>query len=248
MQQWQSQAIVLSVKKFSERDLLVNVFAREQGLHSGIVKAGQSKTKASLYQAGNVLAMNWSSRLRDQLGNFAGELEEPIFAKLMQDRVKLQALLALTAVLRDSLAERDEHDDLYDALLSFLQHLCVAGDWLKDYASFEVQMLRMLGFGLDLSECAVTGMTVGLEYVSPKTGRAVTVQGASGYEHKLFKLPKFLLDGGECSNAEILQSLEITGHFLQQNIFNPQHKHMPDERVRLVKLLIVFPKLHATRR
>jgi DNA repair protein RecO (recombination protein O) len=237
MQKWQTQAIVLSVKKFSERDLLVNVFAQEQGLHSGIVKAGQSKTKASLYQAGNVLSLNWSARLVDQLGNFTGELEEPISAKLMNDRNKLQALLSLTGILRDSLAERDEHDDLYAEFLRFLQHLCGAQDWLKDYANFEVQMLRMLGFGLDLSECAVTGMAQNLEYVSPKTGRAVTKQGASGYENKLFKLPKFLLDGGEASNAEILQSLEITGHFLQQNIFNPQHKHMPDERARLIKLI-----------
>ena len=237
MQKWESQAIVLSVKKFSERDLLVNVFARGQGLHGGIVKAGQSKTKASLYQAGNVLTLNWSARLSDQLGNFTGELDEPIFAKLMNDRNKLQALLSLTAILRDSLAERDEHDDLYDELLQFLQHICSSQNWLKDYANFEVQMLRMLGFGLDLSECAVTGMTQNLEYLSPKTGRAVTKQGATGYEHKLFKLPKFLIDGGECSNNEILNSLEITGHFLQQNIFNPQHKHMPDERTRLIKLI-----------
>ena len=122
MQKWQNQAIVLSARKFAERDLLVNVFARGQGLHSGIVKAGQSKTKSSLYQAGNVLEVSWAARLSDQLGNFTAEMVEPIFAKLMNDRNKLQALLSLSAILSNSLAERDEHDDLYDELLQFLQH------------------------------------------------------------------------------------------------------------------------------
>jgi DNA repair protein RecO (recombination protein O) len=240
MHKWESQAIILSVKKFAERDLLVNVFALGEGLHAGIVKAGQSKTKASIYQQGNLLAANWSARLHDQLGIFTAELEEPIFAKLMNDRHKLQALLSITSILRDSLAERDEHDDLYFALLEFLRHLCTAKSWVADYVKFEIEMLRMLGFGLDLSECAVTGMTFGLEYISPKTGRAVTAKGASGYEKKLLKLPKFLLektDLGSVGNTEELsQAFAISSYFLQRHIYNPQHKHMPDERERLVRL------------
>ena len=237
MQKWESTAIVLSAKKFSERDLLVTVFALGEGLHAGIVRAGQSKTKASIYQAGNLLAIEWSARLSDQLGNFSGELQEPIFAKLMNDRRKLQALLSITSILRDSLADRDAHDSLYDFLLDFLRHLTTAQDWTKDYVQFELETLEMLGFGLDFSECAVTGMKQNLEYISPKSGRAVTAQGARGYEDKLLKLPKFLLDGSEPNAEQIEQALKVSTYFLKQNIYDPQHKHLPDERLRLIKLL-----------
>lgn len=237
MQKWESTAIILTAKKFAERDLLVNVFALGEGLHAGIVKAGQSKTKASIYQAGNVVSLNWSARLADQLGTFAAELEEPIFAKLMNDRKKLQALLSITAIIRDSLAERDGHDDLYELLLMFLQNLCRNSDWYVDYIKFEIEMLRMLGFGLDFSECAVTGMTSGLEYISPKTGRAVTAQGASGYENKLLKLPAFFLTDAEPSAEGISDALKICTHFLKINIYDPQHKHLPDERSRMIWLL-----------
>ena len=39
---------------------------------------------------------------------------------------------------------------------------------------FELQLLSELGFGLDLEQCASTGATDELIYVSPKSGRAVS--------------------------------------------------------------------------
>ena len=49
--------------------------------------------------------------------------------------------------------------------------------WTTDYLRWELRLLEELGFGLDLSACAVTGATEGLAFVSPKTGRAVSWRG-----------------------------------------------------------------------
>ena len=53
-------------------------------------------------------------------------------------------------------------------------------------------LLSDLGYGLDLSACAVTGRTDNLAYVSPKTGRAVTAEGAGAWAARLLPLPGFL--------------------------------------------------------
>src|SRR3712207_8654961 len=53
--------------------------------------------------------------------------------------------------------------------------------------------LSELGFGLDLSECAATGATGDLAFVSPKSGRAVSTKGAGEYRHRLLALPPVLL-------------------------------------------------------
>ena len=71
-----------------------------------------------------------------------------------------------------------------------------AAHWLPLYVRWEAGLLEDLGFGLDLSECAATGAKNDLIYVSPKTGRAVSRDGAGIYADRLFRLPRFLLDSG----------------------------------------------------
>ncbi len=46
-------------------------------------------------------------------------------------------------------------------------------------------LLEELGFGLDLSKCAVTGVTDDLMYVSPRTGRAVSAEAGEPYKDRL---------------------------------------------------------------
>ena len=61
---------------------------------------------------------------------------------------------------------------------------------------FELALLAELGFGLDLSRCAVTGASEDLVYVSPSSGRAVSRSGAGRYADRLLALPAFLLGPG----------------------------------------------------
>jgi DNA repair protein RecO (recombination protein O) len=64
--------------------------------------------------------------------------------------------------------------------------------WTSAYLRWELVLLEELGFGLDLSSCAVTGATEGLAFVSPKTGRAVTAAGAGDWADRLLPLPEGL--------------------------------------------------------
>ena len=54
-----------------------------------------------------------------------------------------------------------------------------AGDAAAHLVRFELAMLAELGFGLDLENCAATGATTDLIYVSPKSGGAVSRRPAS---------------------------------------------------------------------
>jgi hypothetical protein len=66
--------------------------------------------------------------------------------------------------------------------------------WPALMARFEMALLEEVGFGLDLSCCAATGVVDELEYVSPRSGRAVSRAAAQPYVDKMFVLPQFLLD------------------------------------------------------
>jgi DNA repair protein RecO (recombination protein O) len=86
-----------------------------------------------------------------------------------------------------------------------------------------------------LTECAATGVKSDLGYVSPRTGRAVSRDGAGIYANRLFRLPRFLLDARaeEPAKDDIVAGLALTGHFLLERVLRPHGKQMPQARLRL---------------
>jgi DNA repair protein RecO (recombination protein O) len=95
-----------------------------------------------------------------------------------------------------------------------------------------------MGFGLDLSSCAVTGATDGLAFVSPKTGRAVSKAGAGDWVDRLLPLPEGLTGQGPLAGEALRQGLAITTHFLtREHAEVHAGRPLPEARGRLVDLL-----------
>src|SRR5205807_2433934 len=86
-------------------------------------------------------------------------------------------------------------------------------------------LLAELGFGLDLARCAATGAVVNLEYVSPKSGRAVSRHAGAPWRDRLLRLPAFLLDEGNAqavSPDDIVDGFALTGFFLAKHVLEPR--------------------------
>ncbi len=223
--QFTDEAIILSSRKFGERDLICQFFTRTRGIYGGFVKAGQSRKKIATYEVGNVAHIDWKARLDDQLGTAEAEVTQAIGGHIISDMKRLMAVLSASVLLRRTLAERDPHEALYEEFLEFLQN----DNWRPAYVKFELALLRELGFGLDLTQCAVTGRKDNLVYISPSSGRAVTQEGGVGYEDKLLSLP--------CFNSQISDSLSVTEFFLMRNVLAPNNWALPEERARLRKIV-----------
>ena len=109
--------------------------------------------------------------------------------------------------------------------------------WPERYVRFELALLAELGFGLDLQACAVTGETEDLAYVSPRSGRAVSRQGAGAWADRLLPLPGFLLGAAPADPAQIQAGLRLTGAFLRRHLFDASERAMPSARERLLRQL-----------
>jgi DNA repair protein RecO (recombination protein O) len=115
--------------------------------------------------------------------------------------------------------------------------------WGPAYVKWELGLLQALGYGLDLSQCAASGITDNLTYVSPRTGRAVSQAAGEPYHEKLFPLPSFLRGFGEWRDTDIREGLELTGHFLSRHVFAHPHSRLliaqpgdlPQARQRLLE-------------
>ena len=103
----------------------------------------------------------------------------------------------------------------------------------KVYVRWELGLLGELGFGLDLTACAATGSNDGLAYVSPRTGRAVSLSAGEPYRDRLLVLPPFLASGGGPVAGDIRSGLALTGYFLERHVFEPLSRPLPRARHRL---------------
>ncbi len=236
--QWQDEAILLSARSHGEGALVLQVITPEHGRHGGLVRGGASRKNKSTYQLGNRLALTWRARLPDQLGNFTAELITPNAALVMDEPARLAALTSSCALVERALPDRDPHPDLYNFLCQLIDILTTSGMWAEDYVRFELALLADLGFGLDLSSCAVTMSDADLGYVSPRTGRAVSRTGAGEYVDRLLPLPGFLTGDKPAEVNEIRAGLRLTGWFLERHLFAALDRPVPEARQALVDRLM----------
>jgi len=203
-----------------------------RGRHLGLVRGGRSRRLSPVLQPGNTIQLTWRARLEDQLGMFTVELLEARAAALIEDRTRLYLSQLVCDHLR-LLPERDPHDRLLGMALRLIDGRPDGAD----LARFELAVLDELGYGLDLSQCAVTGVTDDLTHVSPKSGRAVSRAAAEPYRDRLLALPSFLTSRGNAGPSDIAAALRLSGHFLEVHVWDARQLEHPSTRDALVEIL-----------
>ena len=234
--EWEAPGIVLSARPFGEADAVISLLTTDHGVHHGLARGAQSRSRAAIWQAGNLVQARWVGRLADQLGSLAAELVHQPAAFVLDDPLALAMLSAACATAEGALPEREAHPRVFDGLLNLLAHLPQAAELLPQQIRWEAVLLADLGYGLDLASCAVTGTAEGLAFVSPKSGRAVSEDAAGTWKSRLLPLPRLLLTNRPNSPATLADcrdGLRITGHFLARDAFGLHHKPLPPARQAL---------------
>ena len=234
--EWSDEAIVLTVRRHGESAAIVSLLTHAHGRHAGLVRGGMSRRMRGFLQPGNGVSANWRARLEEHLGTLT---VEPMISRaaLYDQPGPLAALNAATAMVEAALPERAPHPELYFLLAELLSDLDGPG-WAEAYIRWELRLLADLGFGLDLESCAATGGNDGLAWVSPRSGRAVSLSAGEPWRDKLLPLPPFLTpQGGTPGIGELEEGLRLTGWFLERHVFAPQNARTPDARERLVGYL-----------
>jgi DNA repair protein RecO (recombination protein O) len=219
---WEDRGLIIGVRKHGESSVILEVLTRAHGRHTGLVRGGRSRAMQPILQAGNSVDLTWRARLEEHLGTFVVEGDRLRAAHLMQSALGLHGLHHLAGLLR-LLPERDPHAELW--------HLAeILADRLDDptlgpvlMLRFELALLAGLGFGLDLSECTLSGATEDLVYVSPKSGRAVARSAGEPWRDRLLRLPAFLLTGeDEADSNELADAFRLLEHFLTRDVLAPR--------------------------
>ena len=183
----ESDGILIGLRPISERDSVAQIFTREYGMLSGLMR-GAVVARRNRALVGQIGFASWNARLDSQLGAFHWESSENVGAPLMMNMQTLGFMNSAFALLAALLPEREQYEHLYDSTINMLHNL-VCNDSQSEYLKWEIDLLHDLGFALDLSHCSGCGGVDNLHYLSPKTGRAVCDNCAAPYMNKVYKLP-----------------------------------------------------------
>jgi DNA repair protein RecO (recombination protein O) len=236
---WTDEGIVLGTRRHGEANAILEVMTRAHGRHLGLVRGGAGTRMRPVLQPGNVVRVTWRARLDEHLGHYAVEGMRLRAGDLMIAAHAAYGVTHLAALCR-LLPERDPHELVHDALADILDHLHDRALAAALVARFELRMLAEFGFGLDLDQCAATGATAELIYVSPKSGRAVSRAAGEPWQERMLRLPAFLRgdQDGELASAELSEAFALTGFFLERHVFEPRGLAIHDARARFINAVL----------
>ena len=230
--------IIIDVKKYGEKSLIVKIFSENHGVCRGFIKFANSKKFTNIFQIGNLVSFEHHARIEDSLGGFSNiDLIDNNCAKFIFDKLRTNCAKSIISIVNDHFLEIENFNLLFNKLANFLQNLgdekITNSQIIANYIKLELLILEGLGYGIDFSCCVVSNSKINLAFVSPKSAHAVSYEAGLPYANKLLKLPPFLnLEFANQENNDeflvdyhLVDGLNLSGYFLNKYLFIDSKKN-----------------------
>jgi DNA repair protein RecO (recombination protein O) len=146
---WEDEGYLLSRNNFDENSIIMEAFTLGHGKCSGIVYGGSSRKNKKIFQIGNKILINYKSKNQNKMGYFSIELIKPVSPKYFDDKKRSICILAATSILKILLPDHQINKSIYNSFENLLNKLN-SDDWIKLYISWEIKLIKELGFESDV--------------------------------------------------------------------------------------------------
>ena len=221
--QWKDEAFLLAKNKYGENSIIVEVFTLNHGKCSGIVYGGTSKKIKNYLQLGNKIHVDLKIKNDSKLGYFKIEIIEAISPFFFDDNKKLNCLFSSLNLLKIVLPELLSYNSIYVLFSNFLNELKSSNYWIIHYIFWEMNLLREIGFDMNLSTNSVSKSN------SEKDMMIVNI------DNEQINIPSFMVEKKfeNINSNSIYFALKFIGKFLEKNILIPNNLHYPISRKKL---------------
>ena len=223
---WIDEGFLISKNKYSENSLIAEIFTKNRGKISGIIFGGTSKKIKNYLQIGNRLHINYSSKSENRIGYFKVEILNAYSPLYFDHKQKLSCITSATNLIKILTADSQSNIKVYQ-LIEKLFLILNNKDWLKNYIFWELDLLKVLGYDLELESL-----------VEKDTIENKTVYYASSSTEKKY-VPNFLIDKDiEVSDLKtLLNGLKLVGDYLDKTILKPNNLNYPNSRLLFINSL-----------
>ena len=217
---WIDQGFLVSKSRYSENSIIAELYTLDRGKVSGIIFGGTSKKIKNYLQVGNKLHVNYNSKNDNRMGYFKIEILNAYSPYYFDHKQKLSCITSAMNLIKILTAEAQANKKVY-FLIEDLFNLLNDQNWLKKYIFWELELLKLLGYDLELENL-----------VEKNLEDNKTVYFATSYTEKKY-VPNFLIEKDlEVTDINILLSgLKLVGDYLDKTILKPNNLNYPNSRV-----------------
>ena len=223
---WIDEGFLISKNRYSENSLIAEIYTKDRGKISGIIFGGTSKKMKNYLQIGNRLHVNYNSKDENRIGYFKVEIINAYSPLYFDHKQKLSCITSATNLIKILTADSQSNIKVYQ-IIENLFLILNDKNWLKKYIFWELDLLKVLGYDLQLESL-----------VEKDTIQNKTVYYASSSTEKKY-VPNFLIDKDiEVNDIKtLLNGLRLVGDYLDKTILKPNNITYPSSRLLFINSL-----------
>ena len=220
------EGFLISKNRYSENSLIAELYTKDHGKISGIIFGGTSKKIKNYLQIGNRLHVNYNSKSDNRIGYFKVEILNAYSPLYFDHKQKLSCITSATNLIKILTAESQANIQVYK-IIENLFLILKDKDWLKKYIFWELDLLKLLGYDLELENL------VEKDLVENKN----VYYASSSTEKK--HVPNFLIEKElEVNDLKtLLKGLKLVGDYLDKTILKPNNLNFPNSRLLFINSL-----------
>ncbi len=217
---WIDEGFLIGKNRYSENSLIVEFYTKDRGKTSGIIFGGTSKKIKNYLQLGNKLHINYNSKNENRNGYFKIEILNAFSPLYFDHKQKLSCITSAINLIKILTVESQSNSKVYN-LIENLFLILPNNDWLKKYIFWELELLKLLGYDLELENLVIKDVV-----------KNETVYYAKSSNDKKY-VPNFLIEKDlEVHDIKtLLTGLKLVSDFLDKTILKPNNLNYPNSRL-----------------
>jgi len=223
---WDDAGYLISKNRYSENSIIAEVFTENHGKTSGIIFGGTSKKIKNYLQIGNKIHVNYNTKSPTRIGYFKVEILKALTPLYFDDSQKLSCITSAMNLIKLLTAEAQSNKEIFILIDNFFNILNL-DNWLKEYIFWELELLKLLGYDLELRKM------VEKEIINNQINYIVKTTN----EKKI--IPNFLIDRSisDIDLKSLLKGLKLVSDYLEKSILKPNNINLPTSRLDFINLL-----------
>ena len=220
---WIDEGFLISKNRYNENSLITELYTKDHGKVSGIIFGGTSKKIKNYLQIGNKLHINHNSKNNNRIGYFKIEILNAYSPLYFDHKQKLSCITSAMNLIKILTAESQSNIKVY-VLIDNLFSIFKNDDWLKNYIFWELDLLKILGYDLELENL-----------VEKDIIENETVYYAISSTEKKY-VPNFLIEKNLKVNdlKTLLNGLKLVSDYLDKTILKPNNLNYPNSRLLFI--------------
>ena len=223
---WDDQGFLLSKNRYNENSLIAEVYTKNHGRVSGIIFGGTSKRIKNYLQIGNLIHINFNSKIENRIGYFKIEIEKAFSPFFFDHQQKLLCISSAMNLIKILTAESQKNILIFELIKNFYD-LLNQSNWLKSYVLWELELFKLLGYDLEFENLVDKKLNGNeLQYISKSLMNKRII-------------PNFLIEKNNSveDKKTLLNGLNIVGDYLEKTILRPNNLTLPISRVQFINAL-----------